>query len=545
MSGRARSSPGAARAWGTLASLVALAGFAWLAAPAGAQEAARTDSALVTYVSGRSIYLDAGARHGLREGSPIEIVRDGRIIAVLRVVYLSPGRAAAESAEGAETVRVGDVARFAAAPEAPPASDSTVAVVRRAPRARGPSALRPRGRIGLRYLSVIQRDSGSASLAQPAADIRIDAPALGGSRLGVTVDVRGRRTVSRHLDGTSESTNASRVYHLSTSWNARGDGLRLTAGRQFSEALSNVSLFDGVRAELHQARWGAGAFAGTQPDPSNLGISSAIREYGAFVQMRSSAGSPRRWSLTTGAIGSYASGEVNREFAFAQASYIGRAVAVFAVQEIDWNRGWKSDAGEPTVAPTSTFLSVRVRPSEALSLHAGADNRRSVRLYRDRSTPETDFDDRFRRGAWGGFGLRFAEHLHIGADVRLSDGASGRGNAYTASLGADRFGAVAFAARARSTVYSSPYAAGRLHAVTLGANPLAAVHLELNGGLRAERSRPGVSSGSPTGATRVWWLGADADVTLARSWYLLLSAARETGGWESSDLIYGGLSFRF
>jgi hypothetical protein len=542
----APASRGVRGGWARCASMMVVIGLALLAGPARAQEAGRSDSALVTYVSGRSIYVDAGARDGLRQGSRLEVHREGRLIAVLRVVYLSPGRASAEAADGGEMVEVGDVARFVALVE-PRASDSTAqaGIVQASVRPRRPLAQRARGRIAVRYLSMLQRDSGHASLAQPAADVRIDAPALLGSRLGLAVDVRGRRTVARRLDGTSESTSASRVYHLSTSWNARGDGLRLTAGRQFSEALSNVSLFDGVRAEVHQARWGAGAFGGTQPDPMNLGLSGAIREYGAFVQMRSPAASPRRWSLTSGAIGSYAKGEVNREFAFVQASYLDRTVAVFAVQEVDLNRGWKTEAGESTVAPTSAFLSVRVRPSETVAIHAGADSRRSVRLYRDRETPETDFDDRVRRGAWGGLAVRFGRHLQVGADVRMSDGPIGRGDAYTVSLGTDRFGWSALAGRARSTVYSSPRTTGRLHAVTFGANPLPALHVEMHGGLRDERSRPGVSNSSSTGKTRVWWFGADADVTLATSWYLLLAASRETGGWESADLFHGGLSFRF
>jgi hypothetical protein len=37
----------------------------------------------------------------------------------------------------------------------------------------------------------------------------------------------------------------------------------------------------------------------------------------------------------------------------------------------------------------------------------------------------------------------------------------------------------------------------------------------------------------------------DTDVSLGRAWYLLLSASREQGGWETSDQLYSALTYRF
>ena len=64
-----------------------------------------------------------------------------------------------------------------------------------------------------------------------------------------------------------------------------GHGARLSVGRQYSAALSSVSLFDGVTAELNRSRWGLGPFGGLQPDASTMGYSSDIREAGAYVQL--------------------------------------------------------------------------------------------------------------------------------------------------------------------------------------------------------------------------------------------------------------------
>jgi hypothetical protein len=333
---------------------------------------------------------------------------------------------------------------------------------------------------------------------------------------------------------------------MALSWNAAGDGARVTVGRQFAEALANVSLFDGAAAEYRWSRWSAGAFGGTQPDAVDLGWSGDVREYGAWVQMRSAPASPRRWVLTSGAVGSYREGEIDREFLFAQASLTTSRVGAYLVQELDWNRGWRADAGERALAPTSTLASLRVRASDALVLHGGVDSRRRVRLYRDRETPETEFDDGLRRGAWGGASLLLWSRLRLGVDGRWSDGAAaGRAESYTASLGVDRIAPLALALRARSTRYESARAAGWLHAASVGVAPLTSLRVEVNGGMRDDRARQGIAAAGPDGATRVRWLGADIDLALARSWYLLLSATRERGGWESSDQLYASVSWRF
>ena len=62
--------------------------------------------------------------------------------------------------------------------------------------------------------------------------------------------------------------------------------------------------------------------------------------------------------------------------------------------------------------------------------------------------------------------------------------------------------------------------------------------------VRLWRQERNVLTDPPTNAW-VTWLGADLDVNLARSWYLVVSANRETGGLSGNNQIYGGVSFRF
>lgn len=544
-------------------------------APARTQ-AAGADSirwATVTYLAGSSVYVNAGRDDGIRDGAELVVVRRGAVIARLRVAVVSSRRVSGEivAAEDSLLIAVGDSVRFVADPAArgavgsraigadsasarqsvdsafmPPlaAPDRPVRLEHRSLRALG-----IRGRVGVRYMIVAQRDSGAMRFSQPAADIRIDGQRIGGTPIGLSVDARGRRTyLSRGDTGATRIDSRTHIYQLSASL-ANAGGARVTVGRQFTEAFANVSLYDGISAQLARRRWGSGLFAGTQPAAATMGFSTDVTEYGAYVQAHGDAGATGRWTTTVGAIGSYHASDPNREFAFTQLAVTTPRLSLYAVQEIDYNRGWKATAGEPTLQPTSTFLSAHVRPSDGLTVHAGFDSRRNVRLWRDLSSPETEFDDRFRKGVWGGVSLRASRHLRVSADLRSSDGGDSSGTratAASASVAVDRIGSIPVSANVRSARFTSPWVEGWLHSGTASFTPRdGPVRLELEGGIRDQRDQPGVSVSGSLGRSRVYWFGVTTDVALGRAWYLVLTATRETGGWESAQHGYASLSWRF
>lgn len=107
------------------------------------------------------------------------------------------------------------------------------------------------------------------------------------------------------------------------------------------------------------------------------------------------------------------------------------------------------------------------------------------------------------------------------------------------SLAADRLAMLDLGLRSRTTRYDGPRQSGWLQSLTVGLSPSAAVHLDLNGGLRIEQDPLADPS-----SVHVTWFGADVDASLARG-YLLLSGTHERGGFEGNDQLYGGLSYRF
>ena len=551
----------------------------WLAVPGGAQQpSTRTapastsaDSvrwARVTYLAGPSIYVNAGRDDGLEVGTHLDVVRAGAAIAGLRVVVISSHRASCEIVRGDSlSVVVGDSVRYvarilpgrpvvaAAAQDttgvAPPLGadqqsvrDSGAGLRTRSGRFPG-AALR--GRVGVRYLVVAEGAEG-ARFSQPAADVRLDGTRIGGSALGVTIDARGRRTVATRADtSTPRVDSRTHVYQMAVSLATTGGG-RVAVGRQFSEAFANVSLYDGVSVELNRRRWGTGVFAGTQPAPSTMAYSRDVREAGTYIQAHNEVAG-RRWAVTLGAIGSYHAKEPNREFAFSQLSVSSLRVSLFATQEVDYNRGWKVAAGERAIQPTSTFLSAQIRASDVVTVYGGFDTRRNVRLWRDLESPQTEFDDRFRQGVWGGASLRAGRHVRLSADVRSSDGGDSTGARATAtgaSLAVDQLGWSLLAAKARSTRYTSPWVEGWLHSASIAISPLnGQLRLEVEAGLRDEANRPGVSVTGMPGDNRVRWLTLDSDIALGRSWYVVVTGTREAGGWGPVTQSYASLSWRF
>ena len=520
-------------------------------APRAAAPSDSTRMAVVTYISGQSVYVGAGRADGVREGMSLDVLRNKAVIATIRATFLSSHSSSGEIVASTSAPVVGDSVRYRPVldQQTVAGGDSTQPVAES--RSRTPSWRRPvRGHIGLRYLSISQPNvPNTTALTQPSADVHVEGTNVGGTSLGFVIDGRSRHTVGARDAQTSALDQRTLVYEASISATHQRSGARLSVGRQYSPALASVSLFDGVTAELNRPRWGLGLFGGMQPDVSTMAYSSAIRESGGYVQVHAAPEQTVPWSVTTGAVSSSDVGEINREFGFAQVSVNSRVVSFYATQEVDVNRGWKRAAGEPAVSPTSTFGFVSIRPNELLSIQGGFDNRRNVRLYRDYVSPETEFDDAFREGVWGGADLTIHQTIRIGGNARMSrGGATGSADYYTGSLGVGPLSRVGLEARARTTSFRTDRAAGWLHAWSAAVDPAGVVRLEINGGLRTQRAASPVSAGSPLPVSAlpdVRWIGANVDVNLGRSWYALLSGTRDGSGADLTNQIYAGLVLRF
>ena len=512
----------------------------------GAQEAPSAPSwqwTRVSYLSGESVYIDAGTSAGLREGAKADVMRRDSVVAVLEILYVSSSRASGRAISGGPIV-LGDSVRFLAAPEiiagaagAAAASSVTGDGGATTPRTRR-QARAITGRVGLRYMDLQTGTGANGRLTQPAVDLRLEGHRMSGSPIGLVVDARAHRQTS----GSGRTVGSTRVYQSMLEYQGAGPlPVRVSVGRQLSTVLSPLGFFDGVTVDVDRKHWQFGVLGGTQPDFANFRPSADIREGGTWVQWHNATGSGTIVQTTLGAVGSYATAGINREFALASTMVVTPVFSLYATQELDVNRGWRKDAeGGQGLSPTSTFATLRVTVTPALSLQGGYDSRRSVRLYRDFLTPDIAFDDAFRRGYWGGAALSIP-HLYLSVDSRTSDGLTvGRNQSHTATLSMSRITPLQIGGRARATRYDGPAVRGTLTSVSLEIDPWNRLRMEATVGRRNDESAfDGMIPAKTT------WLGLDADAGIGRSWYVMFSSYREIGPSDRLLQSYAGLSWRF
>jgi hypothetical protein len=244
--------------------LLAMAGLAL--GPAASAQAPAPPPVRITYLTGSSAYIDAGRQDGLHEGDSLQVLRGGARVGSLRVSYLASRQAACEILDQTAPLVVGDTVDLARRAEPPPVAADTAAAgqTRAAGRRAQGSSFGLRGRIGARYLGVWQRDAVRTHFSQPSLDLRLDGEGLGGAPVGIMLDVRTRRTATARPDGTTVADGRTRVYRGGLVFGAP-EASPFTAGRQYSAAVSSVSLFDGGRLSRLPS-WG-GSFGGSEPEP--------------------------------------------------------------------------------------------------------------------------------------------------------------------------------------------------------------------------------------------------------------------------------------
>jgi hypothetical protein len=528
-----------------------------MAGIARAEEPVTLD-AKVTYLTSATVYVDAGSEEGVQEGDVLDVVRNGTVIGWLHVFVVSSHKSGCRREDPGLDVVVGDVVRYiphldpakaaaaaaAGAGTAPAAAGSAPdAAASPAPKrsSSGRGALRDwglAGRIGVRY-QIIEQPDTDYRFTQPGLDLRLAGTNLGGSSMGLEVDIRSYR--SYRISGPqSAELQTNRVYRANASWTGREVPMRVVVGRMYSPTLSTVSLFDGVLAEYSSPRWSFGGLAGTQPNPVDYGFSSLVRQYGGYATLRGLPGRRSNWGATVGLVGSYIEGEINREFVYLQGYYDTPRFSAYLAQEIDLNRGWKAEAESSFFSPTSIFGNARYRVTPQVTLGAGIDSRRNVLLYRDYIDPLIEFDDAFRQGYWVSAEAAL-EWLTVGANARFARGGdAGDGESYSLLLGSTRLPVSWLNVGGRATFYDSARAKGQLYSLAVGVAASPSIHFLFDGGLRQETGLL-----STVAETQLVWYGVNFDIAFARHWLYLLSFEQTTGGIEDNRQLFTSFSYRF
>lgn len=538
--------------------LIALAGAtaAHAQAPSDSlRQALRTWRGKVTYLAGPSIYVDAGRLDGLLPGDTLSLWRADDRVALVRVDALASHRVTCDTLATWMEVQLGDGVRFVGgtAPPGPKPKPAPALTVVETPAVATPAAAAPptmtlqtpsatamrpsrplprlRGRVGLQHLSV--QSDGGAKFEQPMLDLRVEQRL---DRVAMDIDLRGRRTVVTASDGEAVTQALTRVQRASLTY-GEATGLRTAVGRQSAPSLGVVSVFDGALVEHRGSRWSMGAFAGTQPEPVRMRVDGAVREFGAFVEAASPALASDRWTVTLGAVSSYDHETPDREFGYLQGFMRKGPATTFFTQEIDLQRAWERALGEPAVSFSSSYASVNWQVRRSLSLSTGYDNRRRVRLWRDRDTPETQFDDRYRQGTWTGASWNPWRPLRLGGEYRVLRGGD-PADSWTLSTDLVMRRRWAPTARARVSAFDGRANESGLWSAGFGASPWPGGQVYWSSGER--HTREFISD--ITSRTR--WNEWTLEAAVGRRWYGSLSWEEDRGELGGSRQVLAGLSWR-
>jgi hypothetical protein len=520
---------------------LAIAGLVALIVPA----LALAGGSRVTYLTGASVYVDAGHSEGLSAGDTVTVLRDGARIALVRVNVASNHRSSCDTLWTNAALAVGDSVIFhesGASPASPavaaaPAPLTPAPVATAASITRKSETARLRGRVGARWLSV--NTPGGGKFQQPALDLRADATSYADGRVDFSLDMRNRRTTRSFAGTGSVSDQFARVYRASLTVHGMGDPRRrLTLGRQISPTLAAISLFDGALLQTGNDHHSFGLFSGTQPDPERYSFSGDIMQTGAFVEFHQPPVSARHWSVSMGGVTSQEKGQPNRDFFFAQSSWFSGGTYASLSQEVDINRGWKRALGAPVLSPTSTFATLRVPVTKWLSADAGFDNRHNVRLYRDRLTPETQFDDTYRQGAWGGAQLALGPHLRLNGEGRQGSGGDPM-HSWSSGAEVQRLTPWNVAVRGRASGLTSLSLESKLYSGSLSCEPRQGLRLDFTSGQRTARNPAIGLDDTET------WQSLDGDMSLWRRAYMNAGFERDHSASGNTTQLQAGIAWRF
>jgi hypothetical protein len=346
--------------------------------------------------------------------------------------------------------------------------------------------------------------------------------------------------VHRSIYSSGPDESRTRVYRLEATWKFADGATLLRAGRQRQPDLPTLGSFDGLGIEFRADRnFGYGAAVGTQPEPRNLAVSGDVQEAAAYV--RSTGVLARgRWILNLAAVSSYESSEISREYFVVRTNYRDASWWLSLLQEFDIYRGWRADIEGQSVGATSRYFSVRRRFSHRASVSAGFDSRRNVRIYRDRETPESAFDDRYRNGAWGALQVGIGHGAAVGMQFRTRNGV-GAGSMDSQTLRLQRVPIRWTSLRAglRTTHYANPFVEGWLGSLAVDGRQ-GEIDGRIEVGLRQDDAKNAALNDD-----LAWWVSAEAEARLSARWSTTLVWDHYGGSDDGRETVYSGLRYRF
>lgn len=225
---------------------------------AGAQHSVR-------YRTESTVYITAGTAAGVAVGDRFEVLRGGKVIGTIEVIFAAEQSASAKVISETSSIQAADAVRRIGTPATPPpAPPAPVIAATAGSRDWAPSIS---GNVSL-DAETNQRDS-NRTLARASLRARRIA--------GLPLHLRTRVRLA---------SEESRLYELSLLYEPFGGRVAVQAGRLGNSPMIGLGYLDGILGRVRIIEGvETGAFFGYRPDVTELTLDTSTTKYGAFVRV--------------------------------------------------------------------------------------------------------------------------------------------------------------------------------------------------------------------------------------------------------------------
>ena len=384
---------------------------------------AQSGTVSVRYRSADTIYLDAGTAAGIDVGDRLEVLRGGRVIAEIEVIFTAERSASAKILSERDAIQPGDRARLLGDALPPPQSAVPPAAVP------GTSQTSPQTVPGTSTERSSENRRSRLSSTRVAGAVTLDQETFSSdedrnfdrtvARLNLRVRdiagtplqfrLRGRSSeVSRDralTGGVPESESRDRLYEAALIYDEPDGRFAVRAGRLGTSPFVGLGYLDGALAEVRVGGGLAvGGLYGRRPDLGELGFRSTGQKLGAFVRYEPPAGrergeTERELGLLLAGIREEGDLGVSREYVTVESRFgSGTRWSFFQHAEIDLNKDWRAQLAEDETQLSVLSLTALGRLTARGRLAITYDRFQRYFTEEDRELPEELFDRLWRQG---------------------------------------------------------------------------------------------------------------------------------------------------
>ena len=374
----------------------------------------------VRYRSADTVYLNAGRGAGIEVGDRLEVLREGKVIAEVEVIFTAENSASCRIVNERQPIqpadrvrRLGDTTPAPKKQETPPPAPAPRAEEPRRPSVFGtpdrfqPSRTRVTGAVSLDTETFSDGTESRRDYNRTAARLNVRVRDIVGTPLQLRLRMRSlneerERRLTSSIGGIPESTSRDRLYELSLIYEPEDARYGFRVGRLGAGPFVGIGYLDGGLGKVRVlGPLEVGGFYGRRPNVDELGFDGSGSKYGLFARIAPERIAPESntFELFVAGVREEGDTDISREYLAVETRYDpGQRWTFFQHAELDLNTGWREEAAGSTSQLSQLSLTALGRISERSRLVISYDRFERFLTEEDRFLPTVLFDDLTRQG---------------------------------------------------------------------------------------------------------------------------------------------------